>query len=86
MTAPATLDRVVREHVLAALARHGWRPVAAAAELGVAVKTVYNHLARYEGQGFVTRDRAAGVWRIHSCEADAREAAAASDIEAEASR
>ena len=41
-----TLREVVQEHVLATLARHQGKKPAAAAELGITLKSLYNHLAR----------------------------------------
>lgn len=45
------LADVEREHILAALARHDGHKPAAAADLGVSLRTLYNKLAQYREQG-----------------------------------
>lgn len=63
-----TLEAVVRQHVLATCERCGWHIGLTADALGVATKTVYNHLHRYEEQGFVVHETTTngdrGAWRI----------------------
>ena len=48
-SAPArTLEQVEMEHVLRVLAKHGGSKTAAAAELGISLKTIYNKLSKLE--------------------------------------
>lgn len=61
-----SLATVVRRHVLAACVHHGWKLPLVAASLGVSLKTVYNHLSRYEREGHVRRT--AGGWRTPDVE------------------
>lgn len=58
-----TLEVVVRRHVLATCERCGWNLKAAAEALGLCEKSVYNHLHRYAGQGFLEHG-GVGKWRI----------------------
>src|SRR5207302_11401531 len=47
--APArTLEEIEKEHVLRVLEKHGGSKTAAAAELGISLKTMYNKLNRLE--------------------------------------
>lgn len=50
--APATLDELERQHILAALARHNGNRAATAAELGISLRTLYYRLNEYQKQGF----------------------------------
>ena len=53
---PRSLAEIEREHILDTLARnHGHKP-AAAQELGVSLRTLYNKLATYEQQGYLFED------------------------------
>ncbi|HEX5271738.1 MAG TPA: sigma-54 dependent transcriptional regulator [Gemmataceae bacterium] len=54
--APRTLEAIEEEHIVLVLAKHGGNKPAAAAELGIALKTLYNKLAKYDEQ----RRKAAG--------------------------
>ena len=47
---PPTVDEVIRRYVLARLTANGGNKVVTAAECGVAVKTIYNWLARWAGE------------------------------------
>ena len=47
-TPPPRLEDVEREHILRALARNGGDKTRTAKELGIALKTLYNKLARYK--------------------------------------
>jgi DNA-binding NtrC family response regulator len=50
--AGVTLAEMEREAILGALVRHGGNRSAAAAELGISRRTLYNKLAEYQRQGF----------------------------------
>jgi transposase len=50
---PPTLAVVVREYILAICERCNWNINLAARVLDVSVKTIYNHLNRYEQAGLV---------------------------------
>ena len=50
------LADVEREHILAALARHDGHKPAAAADLGISLRTLYNKLAQYHEQGHLPED------------------------------
>ncbi len=47
-----TLEEVERQHILAALARHGGNRSATAAELGISLRTLYYRLSEYQKQGY----------------------------------
>jgi DNA-binding NtrC family response regulator len=48
----AKLEEVERQHILAALARHKGNRAAAAAELGISLRTLYYRLSEYQKQGY----------------------------------
>ena len=48
----AKLEEVERQHILAALARHNGNRSAAAAELGISLRTLYYRLSEYQKQGY----------------------------------
>lgn len=50
--APATLEEVERQHILAALNRNDGNRAATAAELGISLRTLYYRLSEYQKQGF----------------------------------
>ncbi len=54
--APRSLTDIEREHILDALARNNGHKPAAAEELGVSLRTLYNKLAAYEEQGYFSED------------------------------
>jgi DNA-binding NtrC family response regulator len=54
--APKTLKEIEMDHILRVLAKHNGNKPAAAAELGIVVKTLYNKLNQYEEE----RQKAAG--------------------------
>lgn len=58
-----TLNDVIRLYVLGVCVGCNWNLSRAAAVLGVATKTIYNHLHRYEEQGFVEYRRPRG-WQL----------------------
>ena len=47
---PRTLEEIEMEHVLRVLEKHGGSKTAAAAELGISLKTMYNKLNRLQEQ------------------------------------
>jgi DNA-binding NtrC family response regulator len=51
---PPTLDDLERQHILSALERHGGNRAAAAAELGISLRTLYYRLTEYAKQGYRT--------------------------------
>ena len=53
---PRSLADIEREHILDVLARNNSHKPAAAEELGVSLRTLYNKLAAYEDQGFLSED------------------------------
>lgn len=46
-TSPRTLEEIERDQILAALERHNGNRAAAAAELGISVRTLYYKLAAF---------------------------------------
>lgn len=50
---PVSLDDLERQHILAALHRHRGNRQAAAAELGISVRTLYYRLAEYQRRGLM---------------------------------
>lgn len=50
---PRSLAEIEREHILDTVARNNGHKPAAAEELGVSLRTLYNKLATYERQGYV---------------------------------
>jgi DNA-binding NtrC family response regulator len=48
MSAPKTLKEIEMDYILRVLAKHGGNKPAAAAELGIVVKTLYNKLNQWE--------------------------------------
>ena len=61
---PPTLDDVIRSYVIRTCVACGWNLNRTARVLRVAVKTVYNHLHRYEEQGFIERGPRNIGWRV----------------------
>lgn len=61
-----TLDSVVRRHVLNILVACAWKKEAAAIYLGVTIKTIYNHMRRYEAEGHIVRTESG--WRLAGTE------------------
>ncbi len=53
---PRSLADIEREHILDAVARNNGHKPAAADELGVSLRTLYNKLATYEEQGYLAKD------------------------------
>lgn len=53
LPAPAPLEEVERQHILAALKRHSGNRAAAAAELGISLRTLYYRLELYQRQGLL---------------------------------
>jgi DNA-binding NtrC family response regulator len=51
--APRTLEELEREHILAALGRHGGNRAATAAELGISLRTLYYRLGEYQQKGYL---------------------------------
>lgn len=61
---PQPLSVVVREYILAVCAACSWNLNTTAAVLGIAVKTLYNHLHRYADEGLVVkREHPEKGWR-----------------------
>lgn len=66
---PPTLDDIERAYIIAACIACDWRLSRAAALLGVAHKTLYNKLHRYQKQGFVERRAGGnGGWQLKANE------------------
>ncbi len=49
-----TVEEVERDHILAVLQAHGMDKPAAAAELGISLRTLYNRIHVYRQQGFLS--------------------------------
>lgn len=43
-----TLREIIQDAVFAALERHNWNKQEAAKELGISLKSIYNHIARMD--------------------------------------
>lgn len=61
---PPTLDDVVRLYVICICLRCNWNLARVARVLGVAVKTVYNHMNRYEAEWYLEKNMKGKGWKL----------------------
>lgn len=50
MSEPKTLRQIIQDAVFASLERNNWNKQEAAKELGISLKSIYNHIARMDAE------------------------------------